>query len=268
MCVSADAGGFGERGLMSDRPATASVSHMPGADHFEAFCRLSPEEQAAVSDALEPLQSWPRHHVIRREGAAPTHLYLLVEGWVASSITLASGRQQIIKIHLPNDLLGLPSLPLVAAVDGLSALTAVAVRAIPRARLMSILMRYPRIATSMFLGAQKERVALMESLAVMGQEDAAIRIAAMLVSLHDRLAALGWTSQGAFRLPLTQREIGDLVGITPVHVNRTLREFDRLSLIRRSEQRIALLDIDRLRRMASLPAREIEADPGWISWQG
>lgn len=103
----------------------------------------------------------------------------------------------------------------------------------------------------------------MERLTVMGQKDAAIRIAAMLVSLHDRLAALGWASEGAFRL--TQREIGDFVGITPVHVNRTLREFDRLSLIRRSDQRIALLDFDRLRRMASLPTREIEADPGWIS---
>ncbi len=66
----------------------------------------------------------------------------------------------------------------------------------------------------------------------------------------------GSASEGAFRLPLTQREIGDLVEITSVHVNRTLREFDRLSLIRRSDQRIALLGIDGLRRMAS------PADPG------
>lgn len=65
---------------------------------------------------------------------------------------------------------------------------------------MSIFMRYPRIATLMFLGARKERVALLKSLAVMGQEDAAVRIAAMLVSLHDRLAALGSPSQGAYCL--------------------------------------------------------------------
>lgn len=54
MCVSARTGGLGERGPMSDRPAADAESHVPGADHFEAFCRLSPEERAAVGDAMEP----------------------------------------------------------------------------------------------------------------------------------------------------------------------------------------------------------------------
>jgi CRP-like cAMP-binding protein len=253
---------------MPDRLPARSDSQVPGADHFEAFLRLSPEEWAAVAGAMEPLQQCPRHHVIRREGAVPSHLYLLVEGWAVSSMTLSSGRQQIIKVHLPNDIMGLPSLPLEAAADGLFALTPVAVRAIPRARLMSIFSRYPRIAVSMFLGAQKERIALMESLAIMGQEDASIRIAAMLVTLHDRLSALGQAPGGAFRMPLTQREIGDLVGVTPVHVNRRLREFDRLGLVRRSDQTIVLLDIARLRKMAGLPTREFEREPEWLSWFG
>lgn len=59
MCTSAGSGGFGERGLMSGRPATAPESHMPWADHFEAICRLSPEKPAAVGGAMKPLQSWP-----------------------------------------------------------------------------------------------------------------------------------------------------------------------------------------------------------------
>lgn len=250
-------------------PQTAHIdSRTPGADHFAAFCRLTPEEWATIAGALEPSQQCPRHHVIRGEGAVPSHLYLLIEGWVASSITLSSGRQQIIGIHLPNDVMGLPSLPLASAVDGLLTLTPVVLRSMPRARLMSIFARYPRIAISMFLGAQKERIALMERLAVMGQEDAAIRIAAMLVSLHDRLAALGQASDGAFLMPLTQREIGEFVGITPVHVNRRLREFDRQGLIQRYDQTIVLTDVERLRRMAGLQARDFERDPEWLVWSG
>lgn len=66
-------------------------------------------------------------------------------------------------------------------------------------------------------------------------------------------------------MPLTQRDLGDLIGITPVHVNRTLREMDRLNLIKRSDQTISLLDVERLRRVAGLPARDYVFSPDWIA---
>ena len=70
---------------------------------------------------------------------------------------------------------------------------------------------------------------------------------------------------GIFQMPLTQRDLGDLIGITPVHVNRTLREMDRQNLIKRSDQTISLLAIDRLRRVAGLPARDFVYNPDWIA---
>ena len=78
------------------------------------FASLSSRERAALAGLLEPVQHWPRHHVLRHEGADPSHIYLLTKGWVASSIALASGKQQIVKVHLPGDLMGEPSLCLTA----------------------------------------------------------------------------------------------------------------------------------------------------------
>lgn len=68
-----------------------------------------------------------------------------------------------------------------------------------------------------------------------------------------------------FHMPLTQRDLGDLIGITPVHVNRTLREMDRLNLIKRSDQTICLLDVDRLRRIAGLLVRHYVSGRDWIA---
>ena len=70
---------------------------------------------------------------------------------------------------------------------------------------------------------------------------------------------------GMFHMPLTQLDLGDLIGITPVHVNRTLREMDRLNLIKRSDQTISLLYVDRLRRIAGLPVRHYVSGPDWIA---
>ncbi|MCW0045940.1 helix-turn-helix domain-containing protein [Brevundimonas sp. BT-123] len=97
------------------------------------------------------------------------------------------------------------------------------------------------------------------------RQPAHVRIAATLTNLFDRLSERGDAPGGMFHMPLTQRDLGDLIGITPVHVNRTLREMDRLNLIKRSDQTISLLDVDRLRRIAGLPVRNYVSGRDWIA---
>lgn len=69
---------------------------------------------------------------------------------------------------------------------------------------MALVMTYPRLAASLFLSVQKERVALMDSLLLMGQADARTRVAGMLVSLLDRLSQLGQVEADSFAFPLTR----------------------------------------------------------------
>lgn len=243
--------------------ATRPDSSSGSPSRIGEFLSLTEEEQRLVQSVLDPVQHCPRHHVLRREGNDPTHVYLLVDGWVASSLSLACGRQQIVKLHLPTDILGVPSLCLTGAADSLVALTPIAIRSVPRSRLMAVFHRSPRIAASLFLSAQKERIALMEALAVMGQADASVRLAATLSGLFDRLEALGETDGDSFRLPLTQREIGEVLGITTVHANRTLRQLETTGLIARSDQRIRLIDREKLRRLAGLSQRDFQVQPSW-----
>jgi transcriptional regulator with XRE-family HTH domain len=55
----------------------------------------------------------------------------------------------------------------------------------------------------------------------------------------------------AIRLPLTQTELADALGITPVQVNRILQWFRRASLITLAHRRLTLLDVERLQAIAA-----------------
>ena len=67
-----------------------------------------------------------------------------------------------------------------------------------------------------------------------------------------------------FDLPLTQEVIGDLLGLTGVHVNRTVRSLEEDGLIARTGHRVRLLDLDRLRQLSPLPPRQPGFEPAWL----
>ena len=211
-----------------------------------------------------PLQEVARHRPIRREGDHPQSLYLLVEGWALSSATLPDGGRQILKVHLPGDILGSPSIALEAAAETLTAITPVKLRTISLAAFGSLFTQSPRLAALMFLSAQQERLILMDRLCSVGRTSAECRLAAFLVHLHDRLKVLQPDLGSRFEHPLTQEQIGDVLGLTSVHVNRVFRTLEDKKLIVRDGHGVDLLDVPALRKMGGVPMRVPARDLSWL----
>jgi hypothetical protein len=61
-----------------------------------------------------------------------------------------------------------------------------------------------------------------------------------------RLEAVGLGEQCNYELPMTQEQIADTVGLTPVHVNRTLKMLDAEGLTKRSKRSVIIQDWKRL----------------------
>jgi len=127
---------------------------------------------------------------------------------------LRDGRRQIVKVHLPGDMLGFPSLSLVHAGETLEALTDAVICPIPNAVIGKLLMDNPRLATGLFLSTQKERVALMQKLSWLGATSALERMVAFLLDLYDRAKSSGLAKENRFEVPLTQQQLGELLGLT------------------------------------------------------
>lgn len=238
---------------------------MPYPTHrFRAICNLTPAEEDIFASLSDGEVRRPRGETFQREGDAPGGFHLHIRGWISSSIILRSGNRLIQKVHLPGDILGTPSMVLPHAADTLTAITEAVTAFVPYERFGQLFMRAPRLAALFTVAVQMERLALMDSLAVTGNASAREQLARLLVDLHARLSPIGMVQDNSFHMPLTQEVIGDLLGLTSVHVNRTIRGLEADGLVAREAHRIRLLDLPALRNISPLPPRRPQFEPAWL----
>jgi CRP-like cAMP-binding protein len=235
---------------------------------FHEQASLTDEEAHVLRGLGDPEIVYRRNATIRRDREPVEDLYLLLEGWATSSIRLPAGQRQIVKVHITGDMMGTPSMVLDIAADTLAAVTECRVAAVPLERLRDVLIAHPRLGALLLMGVQIERLALMDIVAAMGKSSARERMVRLLLDLHDRLAEIGAVEERRFDLPLTQELLGGALGLTAVHVNRTMRLLEREGLIARHGQRVVLGDIEALRKISPVPPRRIRFDPAWLPGPG
>lgn len=199
-------------------------------------------ERAAWAAFAETTRFVPRRRTIRREGEPAEEFYILHGGWVASSVMSPEGNRFITKIHLPGEVIGSPSMCCDQATETMLALTEVEISSISLAAFGALIAEHPRLAGLFLLAVQYERVTLTNRLLTVGRSNAEGAVSALLLDLFARLTDTGIASGDTFELELTQEEIGDATGLTPVHVNRTLRRLKELGLLDRKGRKVTILD--------------------------
>lgn len=233
-------------------------------DRLTEFAGPSEDELAFFRGLCGPERLVPRHGVIRAHDDLVQQIYLLASGWAVSCLDLRNGDRQIVKIHIRGDVLGAPSLALERAAETLVAITPVKVRPVPLSAIGRIFTQAPTLAASLFVSAQQERIFLMERLASVGRMPAITRLAVLLLHMHDRLIHIG-EPEGVIDWPLNQTQIGDVLGLTSVHVNRMMKVLDRKGLTERTGTIIRLTDLAALRNLTGLPQRNWINRPDWLA---
>lgn len=231
---------------------------------FNEFADLDTDEISRWKALAETRFPVPRNGILRREGEVPTAIFFLIDGWFSSSMTLAGGERQILKVHLAGDVMGTPSMGFSGATETLTAVTPSVVSKVSLQRVGELFDASPRLATLFMLSVQRERVALMDRLISIGRTSALARVAALLLDFRERLVPLGRVQGNRFELPLIQEHLGDLLGLTAVHVNRTLRELEERSLIVRERQTVGILNLDGLERLSGRTRRRLVEEPAWL----
>jgi len=197
---------------------------------------------------------------ILREGEAQRGVCVLLDGWACRYKRLAGGRRQIFAILLPGDLCDARGLVQADADHGVSALTSVLIARTP-IETMSVVMRdHPRIAEAVRQAALLEQKALRAWLLNLGVRKARERVAHLFCELSYRTGEIGlWLENGAFRLPLTQQEIGESLGLTSVHVNRVLQGLRAEGLLDFSNGVLHIPDVEYLRRISGFDQRYLKS---------
>lgn len=198
--------------------------------------------------------------VVLHDGETFDGVLVVLDGWVASTKCLEDGEAQIIDFALPGDILD------PAAGDGrttgvsIEAVTDARISVVPVAYWQRLVSDYPQVGELVDHASGAARARASERILRLGKGSAQTRIAYTLIELCVRLKAAGETAVCEYHLPLTQRDIGDFVGLSSVHVCRTLRRLERAGMIDVDDHiDVKILDIDALARIAQIdPARLTE----------
>ena len=214
------------------------------------FVPLSVEEIAVLRDLQSVTRLVGRNREIIAEGRKYDALLVLIEGVSIRYRVLHDGRRQILNITLPGDFIGFPGCFFKNALYSIAALTDCVVSSIPFAQLLGFFETYPRLAAAIFWSFSCEAAMYAEHLIDVGRRSALERVAHFLLELATRLQAIGLADERSFRMPLTQELIGDALGLSVPHVNRTLRQLRDDELVSIEEHIVIIKDVEALSALA------------------
>lgn len=235
----------------SDEPSAIPLARAnPLTRKLSLFAPLSDADRQIIDSLTVHEEHFAANVDLVSEGMAPRSVFLLKEGLAIRYRNLPDGGRQIMTFLLPGDLCDSHMFLFTTMDHSIGTITPVHVAPLLREDILDLFVHRPRISAALWWSALQEEAMLRERIVSLGRRDARGRIAYLLCELLWRHAAVGLTNGDVFRLPLTQTELGDTLGLTPVHVNRILMEFRTRRLIAMEGRRLHLLDVAKLQEIA------------------
>jgi CRP-like cAMP-binding protein len=227
------------------------------------FGPTSHAEAEGLVEAMHDLRRVHLHGEIEPgHGRGATYVEVLLEGAAYRSRLLPDGRRQIVSLPLPGDVLDGWRLVLEHTEDTVTAASPCVVALFERGAFDTLLVAQPRLARRLWRSVMVQYATSLEWILNIGQRTAAERVAHLICEYYRRLADLGLAAGGSFELPLTQAELADCVGLSTVHVNRTLQELRSSGMIVSSGKLIEIPDLAALERMAMFEPGYLRRDEG------
>ena len=188
------------------------------------YDHVSAEEEQALRDAAGDVIDVRRGRVIIRAKMEQTCSSLLVSGFVHRFTDLKDGRRQSVQLSVPGDFIDLHSLLMKELDHEIGALSDCRLLRFPHERLLEVLKHHPHLGRLLWLSTLIDAAIHRQWIVSMGVRSAASRLAHLFCEIQVRLDGVGIGNPWGFDLPLTQVELAELLGMTPIHMNRMIRE--------------------------------------------
>jgi CRP-like cAMP-binding protein len=211
---------------------------------------LDQHDQRAILELPHVVRTSESAKYIVREGDKPTHSCLLLSGFVIRHKLVEGGGRQIVNVHVAGDMCDLQNALLATADHNVQTLTLSELAFIPKEALVDLSFARPTVGKALWLETLVEASIAREWIANVGRRDARSRVAHLLCEFAYRLDAVGIGEECNFELPMTQEQLADTTGLTPVHVNRTLKALDREGLTTRTRRSVKINDFKRMAQVA------------------
>lgn len=234
------------------------------AERLQSQVELTQAERAFLLGLESRSVSWPRRSVLTRSGEPNREAFVLKSGWVISYSRLANGSRQVRRLHLPGDLLGMPSLAFRHNAEELEAVSDVVVSPFSKFTFGRLFETHHRLAGLMFLISQLERVTLGDRLLSVATQPCKSRLAFLLMDILNRLRRIDPGIVNTMPMHLSREQMAEITGMTPIHASRMWSELTRDGIISDNGGLITVQDEVRLLELSGWVTRTDDLHLGWL----
>lgn len=231
----------------------------PAAAYWAVQCPQAAEALAGLIKAS--LRDVGAKSMLQMASDTSRRVYFLLEGWLVVSKMTPDGARQIVDFVLPGHVFDPASATEILSATDLGALTDARIAGIPREDWARYLARHPKARDLVARQAAAGYARLAERLLRLGTGSAQTRIAYALCELCLRSSPFGLVSGAGFHLPMTQQVLGDFVGLSSVHVSRTMRGLSAQGVLGyRDHMEIVIHDREKLVTIAQIDPDDLRAE--------
>jgi CRP-like cAMP-binding protein len=218
---------------------------------------LSSEEEQAIRDAVSEFRDYPAGKTIVRAGEELTHCTILLDGLMSRYKDMKNGQRQVTELHVSGDFADLHSFTLKRLDHDVMTLTPCRVAMVPHENMKQITQDHPHLTRVYWFATNLDAAIHREWEVSLGRRTAIARMANLFCELHVRLGIVGLTEGDNYALDITQVELSECLGLTAVHVNRTLRELRERGAMEFRAGQVIIQNMALLRQLA-------EFDPAYL----
>lgn len=219
----------------NDQPPTPTL--VPMLRKLAYWQKFDEADRQAVLSLPHTVKRLEQGHYIVREFDRAEHACVMLSGFAMRHKIVAGGQRQILSVQMKGELVDLQNSLLKTSDHSVQMLTRGTVAMIPSAEIQRIAFERPAVGKAMWIDTLVDGSIFREWVANIGRRDARTRIAHLLCELSLRLKVAGLGEQDNYEMPLTQEQVADATGLTPVHVNRSIKSLEAEKLIERSSPR-------------------------------
>jgi CRP/FNR family transcriptional regulator, anaerobic regulatory protein len=218
--------------------------------------RLEAGDRALGRVMLTRIRRLASREILIPAGKAHSSIYRLKSGWMSRTRLLPDCRQQIIMVFLPGNLLGLKTMLFDRQPDSIQCLGPATVQELGYKQALELARTDPDVSLRFMWQLAEDERRLHNWVVALGRGSAIERIATLMLDFRGRLMQAGIGGGDHFHLPMTQEQMADHLGLTLVHVNRTLRKLREEGVLTVRTRHVQIHDIDALALYAA-PIQDI-----------
>lgn len=218
---------------------------------------ISTAEEGAIRALILETRRVPARKILIRAGERLRQSILLIDGWLARAVDMRSGMRLITELHVPGDFADLHGFTLKRLDHDVVTLSDCIAAFVPHDRLTELTNSFPHVARVYWFSTNVDAAVHRQWAVSLGRRSAISKMAHLFCELFMRLEVVGMTDHSSYDFPLTQDQLASCLGLTPVHVNRTLQSLRRTGLIELENRRLTILRFTELQKVA-------EFDPAYL----